>query len=198
MAFALKSVMTAGTGMPGNPRDGVPIVGKTGTAEESHQNWLVATTTKVSLAVWVGNIVGGQSLRKISVAGTNGYNTKFNIFRATMASLDGNPEYRGGEFPEPDQSLLRHARPVRPAGTEAEDSAGHSRAGAARTCTAGAPGASGTAREWEREREREWKRGRERRKRRALTLMPGTPCCRCSGDCRRGNTRRRGGRMVHY
>jgi membrane peptidoglycan carboxypeptidase len=114
VAFALKSVMTAGTGTAGNPQDGVPIVGKTGTAEESHQNWLVATTTKVSLAVWVGNITGGQSLRKISVAGTNGYNTKFNIFRGTMASLDSNPEYRGGEFPPPDQSLMRRPRPVTP------------------------------------------------------------------------------------
>ena len=111
VAFALNSVMTAGTGTAGNPRDGVPIVGKTGTAEESHQNWLVATTTKVSLAVWVGNITGGQSLRKISVAGTNGYNTKFNIFRATMASLDSNPEYRGGGFPAPDPYLIRRPPP---------------------------------------------------------------------------------------
>ncbi|MEO9014041.1 MAG: transglycosylase domain-containing protein, partial [Terrimesophilobacter sp.] len=111
VAFALNSVMTAGTGTAGNPRDGVPIVGKTGTSEESHQNWLVATTTKVSLAVWVGNITGGQSLRKISVAGTNGYNTKFNIFRATMASLDTNPAYRGGGFPAPDPYLIRRPPP---------------------------------------------------------------------------------------
>jgi len=46
------------------------------------------------------NPQGDQSLRNISIAGTNGYNTKFNIFRATMKSLDSNPAYRGGAFPE--------------------------------------------------------------------------------------------------
>ena len=107
VAYALSAVMTAGTGTPGQPRDGVPIVGKTGTTDDSAQNWLVATTTKVSLAVWVGNTDGGRhSLRKTAIAGTNGYYTKFNIFRNTMASLNANPEYRGGAFPAPDPTLV--------------------------------------------------------------------------------------------
>jgi membrane peptidoglycan carboxypeptidase len=106
-AYALSAVMKAGTGRPGNPQDGVPIVGKTGTTDYSDHNWLIATTTKVALAVWVGNIDGGHhSLRKTTVAGTNGYNTKFNIFRTTMRSLNSNPEYRGGAFPTPDWSLV--------------------------------------------------------------------------------------------
>ena len=100
--------MKAGTGRAGNPVDGVPIVGKTGTTNYADQNWLVGTTTKVALAVWVGNTDGGQrNLRHITLAGTNGYNTKFNIFRTTMRSLDTNPEYRGGAFPAPDSSLVR-------------------------------------------------------------------------------------------
>jgi membrane peptidoglycan carboxypeptidase len=107
VAYALAGVMKAGTGRPGNPLDGVPIVGKTGTTNYADQNWLIATTTKASLAVWVGNIDGGQrSLRKTTVAGTNGYNTKFNIFRTTMRSLNSNPEYRGGAFPAPDPRLV--------------------------------------------------------------------------------------------
>jgi membrane peptidoglycan carboxypeptidase len=107
VAYALSGVMRAGTGTPGNPRDGVPIMGKTGTTNYSDQNWLIASTTKVALAVWVGNTDGGlRSLRKTTVAGTNGYNTKFNIFRATMSSLDANPEYRGGAFPAPDPALV--------------------------------------------------------------------------------------------
>ena len=107
VAFALSAVMTAGTGTPGQPRDGVPIVGKTGTTDDSAQNWLVATTTKVSLAVWVGNTDGRHhSLRKTTIAGTNGYYTKFNIFRNTMASLNTNPEYHGGAFPAPDPTLV--------------------------------------------------------------------------------------------
>ena len=119
VAYALATVMKSGTGAPGSPKDGVPIVGKTGTTDNSYHNWLIATTTKAALAVWVGNIQGtpslrtaknpqgDQSLRNISIAGTNGYNTKFNIFRATMKSLDSNPAYRGGAFPAPDQSLLK-------------------------------------------------------------------------------------------
>jgi membrane peptidoglycan carboxypeptidase len=108
VAYALSAVMKSGTGRPGNPQDGIPIVGKTGTTNYADQNWLIATTTKASLAVWVGNIDGGQrNLRKTTVAGTNGYNTKFNIFRATMRSLDSNPEYQGGAFPAPDQSLVK-------------------------------------------------------------------------------------------
>ena len=107
VAFALTAVMKAGTGRPGNPQDGVPIVGKTGTTDDADQNWLIATTTKVALAVWVGNTDGGhRNLRHTTLAGTNGYNTKFNIFRATMKSLDTNPEYRGGAFPAPDQQLV--------------------------------------------------------------------------------------------
>ena len=108
VAYALSAVMRAGTGRPGNPQDGVPIVGKTGTTNYADQNWLVATTTKVALAVWVGNTDGGQrNFRHTIIAGTNGYNTKFNIFRTTMRSLDTNPEYRGGAFPAPDPSLVR-------------------------------------------------------------------------------------------
>ncbi|TXN28386.1 transglycosylase domain-containing protein [Lacisediminihabitans profunda] len=119
VAYALSAVMKSGTGAPGAPRDGVPIVGKTGTTDDSYHNWLIASTTKAALAVWVGNIQGtpglrtpknpqgDQSLRNISIAGTNGYNTKFNIFRATMKSLDSNPAYKGGAFPLPDQSLLK-------------------------------------------------------------------------------------------
>ena len=109
-AFALASVMTSGTGTAGNPKDGVPIVGKTGTTDTADQNWLIATTTKAALAVWVGNTSGKQNLRHITVAGTNGYNTKFNIFKATMTSINTDAQYRGGDFPKPDQALLYGSR----------------------------------------------------------------------------------------
>ena len=106
VAYAFAAVMTAGTGTHGNPRDGVPVVGKTGTNDRADQNWLIGTTTKAALAVWVGNISGHQDLRRVTVAGTNGYNTKFNIFRTTLAALNTDPHYRGGAFPAPDPGLL--------------------------------------------------------------------------------------------
>ncbi len=118
VAYALAQVLKSGTGSPGNPRDGVPIVGKTGTTDGSYQNWLIASTTKAALAVWVGNIKGtpslatakdpqgDQSLRQITVAGTNGYTIKFTIFRTIVASLDTNPLYRGADFPAADPKLV--------------------------------------------------------------------------------------------
>lgn len=118
VAYALAQVMKSGTGSSGNPRDGVPIAGKTGTTDGSYQNWLIATTTKAALAVWVGNIQGtpalrtakdpqgDQSLRQITIAGTNGYNAKFNIFRTVMASINTNSAYRGAAFPAADPTLV--------------------------------------------------------------------------------------------
>lgn len=118
VAYALKTVFKGGTAGAGNPNDGIEIAGKTGTTDGSYQNWLIGTTTKVALAVWVGNIQGvaskitsanpsgDQSLRQITVAGTNGYNLKFNIFKATMKSLNTNPAYKGGAFPAADPTLL--------------------------------------------------------------------------------------------
>ena len=118
VAYALKTVFASGTATAGNPRDGIDLVGKTGTTDGSYQNWLVGTTTKMALAVWVGNIQGNpakataknpggeQSLRQISVKGINGYQLKFIIFKAAMKSLNANPAYKGGAFPSPEASLL--------------------------------------------------------------------------------------------
>ncbi len=119
VAYALKTVFKGGgTATAANPGDGVEIMGKTGTTDGSYQNWLIGGTTKVALAVWVGNIQGNaaksttknpageQSLRQISVNGINGYSLKFMIFKAAIKSLNANPAYRGGAFPSPQQSLL--------------------------------------------------------------------------------------------
>jgi membrane peptidoglycan carboxypeptidase len=118
VAYALKTVFAAGTATSANPRDGVDLVGKTGTTDGSYQNWLIGTTTKVALAVWVGNIQGNpakrtaknpggeQSLRQISVAGSNGYSLKFTIFKAAIKALNANPAYKGAAFPAPESALL--------------------------------------------------------------------------------------------
>ena len=66
--YALKTVMTYGTGQAGNPYDGTPLAGKTGTAGSSDfgstQNWLATTTSKVAQVTWVGNVNGQVALRK--------------------------------------------------------------------------------------------------------------------------------------
>jgi membrane peptidoglycan carboxypeptidase len=118
-AYALASVFQGGgTAVSANPRDDVPIMGKTGTTDGSYQNWLIGATTKVAMAVWVGNIKGDpakrttknpggeQSLRRVTIAGTNGANVKFIVFKAMLQSFNANPAYRGDDFPEPDPTLV--------------------------------------------------------------------------------------------
>jgi membrane peptidoglycan carboxypeptidase len=121
-AYALESVFTSGTATSANARDGVPVMGKTGTTDGSYQNWLVGSTTKTAIAVWVGNIQGNmakattknpggeQSLRRVTVGGTNGANVKFVVFKAMLQAMNANPERRGADFPEPDPALVSGRR----------------------------------------------------------------------------------------
>jgi len=119
VAYALNGPFSGGgTAVTANPRDGVPVVGKTGTTDGSYQNWLIGSTTKVAMAVWVGNIEGDmtkrttknpggeQSLRRVSIGGTNGANVKFVVFKAMLQSFNANEAYRGGAFPEADPALV--------------------------------------------------------------------------------------------
>jgi membrane peptidoglycan carboxypeptidase len=99
-------------------------MGKTGTTDGSYQNWLIGSTTKAAIAVWVGNIQGDptkktaknpggeQSLRRVTIAGTNGANVKFIVFKAMLQSFNANPAYRGGDFPDPDPTLVNGKRSV--------------------------------------------------------------------------------------
>ena len=118
-AFALTGVFQGGgTALSASARDGVPIMGKTGTTDGSHQNWLVGSTTKVAMAVWVGNIQGDpakrteknpggeQSLRRVTIAGVNGANIKFVVFKAMLQGFNANPVYRGEAFPAVDQAYV--------------------------------------------------------------------------------------------
>ena len=114
-AFALQGVMNGGTGAASNPRDGTPLIGKTGTADAFH-TWILTASTKVASAVWVGNIVGKQSLRRISVAGISAGNSRHSIQRPLMASLNKSPYGVGAaKFPAVTDKLLRGStQPVPP------------------------------------------------------------------------------------
>lgn len=96
VVYALEHVMTNGTATAANPHDGVPIMGKTGTTDNSVQNWLVTSTTKVANAVWVGNISGKVALRSQYFNGIGGGNVKFSIDKPILAAL--NQTYGGSAF----------------------------------------------------------------------------------------------------
>lgn len=98
--YALQGVLRGGgTAASANPGDGVPIFGKTGTTDNSVENWLVTSTTKIAQATWVGNISGGVALRSQSFQGIGGGNVKFSIVKRIQAALDA--AYGGSAFPAP-------------------------------------------------------------------------------------------------
>jgi membrane peptidoglycan carboxypeptidase len=104
-AYAMAGVFAGGTANASNPNDGTTYIGKTGTTDNAIHVWLVGSSTKVSTAVWVGNIKGKQSLRQIAVNGTQAALLRHVIFRPTAQAIDA--FYPGGQFPPPDPTLLK-------------------------------------------------------------------------------------------
>ena len=70
--YAMNGVIQNGTATPGNPADGTPHFGKTGTTDAEKDVWLVGGTSKLVSASWVGNVTGNVSIRNIAVTGGNG------------------------------------------------------------------------------------------------------------------------------
>ena len=101
--YALQQVMTNGTGSQSNPYDGIDIMGKTGTTDDSKDTWFVGSTTKVATAVWVGNVTGDVSMRRNGLA-----NARHAVFKPLQSAING--FYGGGEFPGPSQTLTRPTR----------------------------------------------------------------------------------------
>ena len=105
MAYALKKVVQNGTAAGMNPSN-VDMLAKTGTTDNAEQIWLVASTTKMAGAYWVGNIDGHVSMRNIyPTHGTTPALARTavmrNIMGASVAKFGGDP------FPTPDQKLLQ-------------------------------------------------------------------------------------------
>ena len=98
-AYALRGVMSGGTGGAANPGDGTPTIGKTGT-HESYQTWMVQSSTRVATATWAGNVFGGGDIFKARL------NTiRFTISKAIQRAVD--QAYPAGAFPAPDNELTK-------------------------------------------------------------------------------------------
>lgn len=106
-AYALQGVMTnGGTGTAGNPFDGTPLIGKTGT----HQEWatsMVESSTKAATYVFAGRMEGNEkfSLARTWINGTQLNQVRFYIAKALQGAA--NRAYGGDRFPEPDKNLSR-------------------------------------------------------------------------------------------
>ncbi|WP_374975166.1 transglycosylase domain-containing protein [Microbacterium trichothecenolyticum] len=103
-AYALQGVMNGGTGAAGSPRDGVPLIGKTGT-HESIQSWLVTSSTKVATATWAGNVDGGGDIFKTWHNGNKLSDIRYRITRAVQGAA--NDAYGGDRFAAPDSELTK-------------------------------------------------------------------------------------------
>ncbi|MFT4157179.1 MAG: transglycosylase domain-containing protein [Microbacterium sp.] len=104
-AYALRGVMEGGTGTNANPYDGIPVIGKTGTAEKEH-TMLIESSTKVTTAVWVGNIDGRKSLSQFrNNDGTALNNIRYGLAKAVQTAA--NAAYGGDAFPQPDSKLTK-------------------------------------------------------------------------------------------
>jgi membrane peptidoglycan carboxypeptidase len=108
-AFALQAVMRpGGTGSGGNPNDGTPVLGKTGT-HENIQTWLVESSTRVTTAVWAGNTIGEGDVFRAFHNGRALSTIRLPMTRDIQATA--NQLYPGGGFPAPPANLIRRAAP---------------------------------------------------------------------------------------
>ncbi|WES65367.1 transglycosylase domain-containing protein [Microbacter sp. GSS18] len=104
-AFALQGVMRpGGTGSLGNPNDGTPLIGKTGT-HEAFQTWLIESSTRVTTASWVGNTLGEADLFRTWYDGALLSGARYSIGRDVQTAV--NRYYGGDAFPAPPSQFLR-------------------------------------------------------------------------------------------
>lgn len=97
--FALKGVITNGTGPHAASNIGVPHFAKTGTTDNFVDNWTVGASSKVSTATWTGNVNGKVSTQLFGIEWS-----AQTIFPAVMNVADA--KYGGEEFPEPSEAAI--------------------------------------------------------------------------------------------
>ncbi len=106
-AYAFEGVMQpGGSAYPGNPFDGTPVMGKTGTHEETH-TWIIESSTKVTTAVWTGNVKGQISLYDKYWTGSYEPLSRIRFQMARQLQHLANQLYGGDRFPGPDSNLSR-------------------------------------------------------------------------------------------
>lgn len=104
MVRALKGPIQSGTATRSNPRDGIPIIGKTGSTDDYVHTWMVGSTTKVATAVWVGNVQGFARLTGLRINGVTGNLIRHDIFRPIMQTA--NALFGGSDWAAPPASML--------------------------------------------------------------------------------------------
>lgn len=106
-AYAFQGVMAAGgSAYPGNPFDGTQVMGKTGTHEETH-TWIIESSTRITTAVWTGNVKGETSLYDKYWTGSYEPLSRIRFQMARQLQHLANQLYPAENFPGPDSNLSR-------------------------------------------------------------------------------------------
>lgn len=112
MTKAMSAVINGGTGAASSTGDGTPLAGKTGTTDAAVHTWMTGFSSRVATAVWVGNVSGDVSLRKITLHGKKGSTVRHDIWRTIMKTA--NKTYKGIAFDEPPQYMIDAASVIVP------------------------------------------------------------------------------------
>ncbi len=104
MTKAMQGVIAGGTGAASNTGDGTPLAGKTGTTDSGVHTWMTGFSSAVGTAVWVGNVSGDTSLRKIKLNNKQASTVRHDIWRTIMKTA--NKAYPGVEFDAPPQDMV--------------------------------------------------------------------------------------------
>jgi membrane peptidoglycan carboxypeptidase len=106
MAKALQGPLQGGGTASGVNRTGKDMLGKTGTTDGNEQLWLVASTTKVAGAYWVGNISGHTDMRRVyPTHGKTPASARSDVMRLMMTAAVN--KYGGDNFPEAPVKLTK-------------------------------------------------------------------------------------------
>ncbi|MCU1570739.1 MAG: hypothetical protein JWR33_1480 [Naasia sp.] len=104
-AYALRGPIENGSAIASNPYDGIDHLAKTGTNDNNQQTWTTGASTKMGLAVWVGQVSGDANLRQTFIDGVQASTLRHAIWKPIMTALDA--KYGGDPFPAVDDKYLR-------------------------------------------------------------------------------------------
>lgn len=104
MTKAMQAVISGGTGGASATGDGTPLAGKTGTTDSGVHTWMTGFSSAVGTAVWVGNVSGNTSLRKITLNNKAGGTVRHEIWRTIMKTA--NKKYPGKKFDAPPKDMV--------------------------------------------------------------------------------------------
>ena len=100
MAYAMRRVMTSGTGRQSNAntRPSVPMIGKTGTTDGAKDTWMSGSSTKVATVVAVVSLTGTLSQRRQYFGRDQIATARHRMWPVVMSAV--NAKYGGDAFEE--------------------------------------------------------------------------------------------------